>query len=93
MAAGVQLQAQNRITVEAYNNDISYYLDLKAVASVFGDSRDLEDFERRINDYDSGISNLDLNGDGYIDYLRVIETSENNVHLVVIQAVLDRDTY
>ena len=31
MAAGVQLQAQNRITVEAYNNDISYYLDLKAV--------------------------------------------------------------
>ena len=93
MAAGVQLQAQNRITVEAYNNDISYYLDLKAVASVFGEARDLEDFERRINDYDSGISNLDLNSDGYIDYLRVIETSENNVHLVVIQAVLDRDTY
>lgn len=93
LAAGMQLQAQNRITVEAYSNDISYYLDLKAIASVFGDSRNLEDFERRINDYNSGLSNLDLNSDGYIDYLRVIETSEQNIHLTVIQAVLDRDVF
>lgn len=93
LAATTQLPAQSRITVQAVNDDISYSLDLKAVASVFGDSRDLEDFERRLNDYDSGISNLDLNGDGEVDYLRVIEANENNVHLVVIQAVLDRDVY
>ncbi|MBP1677482.1 MAG: hypothetical protein H6Q20_2041 [Bacteroidetes bacterium] len=93
LAATTQLSAQNRITVEAVNNDISYYLDLKAVASVFGESRNLEDFERRLNDYDNGLSNLDLNGDGEIDYLRVVETKENNVHLVVIQAILDRDVF
>ena len=73
----IQLSAQRRVTVEAINNDISYSLDLKAVASIFGDSRTLEDFERRLNDYDAQISNLDLNSDGEIDYLRVIETSEN----------------
>lgn len=92
-ALTAQLPAQRSITVEATNDDISYYLDLKAVASIFGESRNLEDFERRLNDYDSQISNLDLNGDGKIDYLRVIETSENNVHLIVIQAILDRDVF
>ena len=63
------------------------------MASIFGDSRTLEDFERRLNDYDAQISNLDLNSDGEIDYLRVIETSENNLHLIVIQAILDRDVF
>lgn len=93
MTTFVQLSAMKRVTVEAINNDISYYLDLKAVASVFGESRNLEDFERRLNDYDTQISNLDLNGDGEIDYLRVIETRENSVHLVVIQAILDRNVF
>ncbi len=88
-----QSMAQQTITVEAQNSDISNNLDLQAVASAFGESTDLEDFERRLNDYDSQISNLDLNNDGEVDYLRVIESAENNVHVVVIQAVLDRDVF
>lgn len=87
------LVGQKSIKVEAVNDDISYYLDLKAVASIFGDARNLEEFENQINDYDAQISNLDLNSDGQVDYLRVIETSENNTHLVVIQAVLERDVF
>lgn len=93
IAATIPGMARQRIQIEAVNNDISYYLDLKAISSIFGDSRDLEDFEQRINDYDSRISNLDLNNDGDVDYLRVIESSENNTNLVVIQAILDRDVY
>jgi hypothetical protein len=88
-----QCMAQKRITIEAQNDDISNNLDLKAVSTVFGESKNLEDFEQRLNDYDSGISNLDLNNDGQVDYLRVIEKNEKNIHLVVIQAVLDRDVY
>jgi hypothetical protein len=88
-----QIWAQRKVTVEAVNDDISYYLDLKAVAYIFGESDNLEDFEYKLNDPENNLSNLDLNGDGYIDYLRVIETNEKNVHLVVIQAVLDRDVY
>ncbi len=88
-----QAWAQRKVTVEAVNDDISYYLDLKAVAYIFGESDNLEDFEYKLNDPENNLSNLDLNGDGYIDYLRVIETNEKNVHLVVIQAVLDRDIY
>lgn len=89
----IQCMAQRQITVEAQNNDISNNLDLKAVATAFGESQNLEEFEQKLNNYDSGISNLDLNNDGQVDYLRVIEKADNNVHVVVIQAVLDQDVY
>lgn len=85
--------AQDVTTVRANNSDISDNLDLKAVASIFGDSSDLEDFERRLNDPDMQISNLDLNGDNRVDYLRVIEASEKNVHVIIVQAVLGADTF
>ncbi|MGC4039855.1 MAG: hypothetical protein QM710_03425 [Flavobacterium sp.] len=85
--------AQDRTTVTATNSDISDNLDLRAVASIFGDSKDLGDFEKRLNDPNAQISNLDLNNDNRVDYLRVIETVEGNAHIIVIQAVLGLDTY
>ena len=88
----LQLQAQyNR--VNATNNQISENLDLRAVASIFGDAQNLEDFERRLNDPAYPISNLDLNYDNRVDYLRVVETVEQNTHLVIIQAVINFNTY
>ena len=87
------LLAQDVTTVKAMSNDISNNLDLEAVASIFGDANDLEDFERRLNDPDLQISNLDLNLDGYVDYLRVVEVSESNTHLIAIQAVLGDDLF
>ena len=80
-------------TVVAQNYDISDNLDLQAVASIFGESRDLEDFERRLNDPSSQISNLDLNNDNYVDYLRVVEVGESDVRVIVIQAVLGQDMF
>ncbi|CAM3862406.1 MULTISPECIES: hypothetical protein [Flavobacterium] len=85
--------AQDKTTVRANNSDISDNLDLRAVATIFGDAADLEDFERRLNDPESQISNLDLNNDNFVDYLRVIESVEGNEHIIVIQAVLDKDLY
>ncbi|UQD56550.1 hypothetical protein [Flavobacterium sp. K5-23] len=89
----VQLQAQNRTRVNAMNDEISDNLDLRAIASIFGDSRNLQDFERRLNDPKLQISNLDLNYDDEVDYLRVIETVEGRTHVIIIQSVLDRDVY
>jgi hypothetical protein len=88
-----QIFAQDVTTVRANNSDISDNLDLQAVASIFGDSRDLEDFERRLNDPSAQISNLDLNGDNRVDYLRVIEATEGNTHLIILQSVLGIDTF
>ena len=85
--------AQDKTTVTANSSDISDNLDLRAVATIFGDAADLEDFERRLNDPKAQISNLDLNNDNYVDYLRVIESVEGSAHIIVIQAVLDKDIY
>jgi hypothetical protein len=85
--------AQDVTTVRANNSDISDNLNLQAVASIFGESQDLEDFERRLNDPDKQINNLDLNGDNRVDYLRVIEVTENNTHVIILQSVLAVDTF
>jgi len=93
-ASCFSLQAQRTVTTtRALSNDISDNLDLDAVASIFGDSENLEDFEYRLNDPDNRISNLDLNQDGYTDYLRVVENSSDQNSLVVVQAVLDEDIF
>lgn len=90
----VQAQYYNRnARVVAQNYDISDNLDLQAVASIFGESRNLEDFERRLNDPSLQISNLDLNNDQYVDYLRVIEVADNDARIIVIQAVLGQDMF
>ncbi|MDD5149198.1 MAG: hypothetical protein PHC28_01785 [Flavobacterium sp.] len=88
-----QINAQDRTTINAKNSEISDNLDLRAVASIFGDSKNLQDFERRLNDPTLQISNLDLNNDDEVDYLRVIESVENRTHVIIIQSVLDRDLY
>ena len=88
-----QLLADETVTVTATTSDISENLDLKTVATLFGQAKDLEQFEQLLNNPDSAFSNLDLNGDGEVDYLRVVETADGNRHLVVIQAVLAKDIY
>lgn len=74
--------------VTAVNEDISLYLDLQAVAAAFAQSANIDEFERLLNNASYMLSNLDLNRDGYIDYLRVLETVEGRAHVFLIQAVL-----
>jgi len=89
----VNVFAQDRTTVNAMNSEISDNLDLRAIASIFGDSKDLEDFEYRLNDPKNQISNLDLNNDNEVDYLRVIESTEGRTHIIVVQSVLGKDLF
>ncbi len=86
------LAAQN-YKARATSYDISDNLDLEGVAFLFGESKNLEEFENKLNDPEMQISNLDLNNDGYVDYLRVVEQYENNLHLVTVQAVLAKDVF
>ena len=76
---------QSQTTVYAKKSDISDNLYLRAVASIFWESANLQDFERRLNDPKYQISNLDLNNDNQVDYLRVIESVEDRTHVVIIQ--------
>lgn len=85
--------AQNHRTIVAYDPEIASQLDLKAVISIFGDSRNLFEFEQKLNDPRIQISNLDLNADQKVDYLRVIESVDYNTHVVLIQAILGRNSF
>lgn len=87
------LIAQESVTVTANSEDIANNLDLNLVASLFGLATNVEEFETLLNNPDSTFSNLDLNGDGQVDYLRVVESSDGNRRLVIIQAVLAQDIF
>ena len=60
-------------------------LNLYAVMELFQKSETLEGFERSLNDENSRINNLDLNGDGHVDYIRVIDNVDGSVHNIVLQ--------
>jgi len=93
LMSAMQTFAQQTITVQANTSDISDNLDLRAVGILFGQANNLEEFERMLNDWENPVSNLDLNNDGYVDYLRVLESSEGDARIIVIQAVLGRDIF
>ena len=69
-----------------YNTDPSFYLDLNAVAAAFAESRSAREFEQILNSGRYMINNLDLNRDGWVDYLRVIETRQGYYHAYLIQS-------
>lgn len=68
-------------------------LDLQGVAALFKDSESLEEFEQKLNSEDQEVNNLDLNKDDQVDYLRVLESTEETTHLIVVQASLGEDAY
>ena len=76
------------VTVTSFNNDWSFYLDLQAVAAAFAESNSVQEFERILNSSRYMINNLDLNRDGWVDYLRVIEVRQGYRHVFLIQACL-----
>jgi hypothetical protein len=66
---------------------------LEGALELFKKSESPEHFEKLLNSPDSKVNNLDLNGDGYIDYIRVFDRYEGNVHAFILQAVIsDRES-
>ena len=60
-------------------------LNLYAVLKLFQASETLEGFEKKLNEENSEINNLDLNGDNKTDYIKVIDDVDGNVHTIVLQ--------
>ncbi len=73
-------------TVTNYNTDLCFSLDLNAVAAAFAESNSVREFEQILNSSRYMINNLDLNRDGWVDYIRVIETSRGYYHTLLLQA-------
>ncbi len=81
------------VTVVAPTSEAAEGLDLQAVAELFKDSKDLETFEKKLNDPDLGINNLDLDNNGEIDFIRVVEEVGDDAHVIILQVPLAKDQY
>ena len=64
---------------------------LEGALEAFKVATSMENFETLLNEEDRAINNLDLNDDGEIDYLRVEDHMEGDVHAIVIQALISED--
>jgi hypothetical protein len=78
----VVTQAQQQLEVPGDN------FSLEGALELFKKSSSPEEFEKLLNDPDAKVNNLDLNGDGYIDYIRVFDRNEGNIHTFAMQAVI-----
>lgn len=83
LVGGMAVRGQNR-DAEVPGDNFS----LEGALELFKQSQSPEEFEKLLNSKDSRVNNLDLNGDGYIDYIRVIDRTAGNVHTFTLQAVV-----
>ena len=70
---------QNNVTIE---NNTTAGFDVNKLAAIVKTSTDPEKLEKAINDQSNNINNLDLDSDGKVDYLKVIEKSNNKLDIV-----------
>ena len=88
----VPLFSQISINVQI-TNTTRENLNLQAVASLFGQCRTMEEFEYQLNNPDNQLSNLDLNHDGYVDYIRVMDVLRNGQHTIYLQDVIGQSRF
>ncbi len=85
--------AQDDVTIVAPSSEAAEGLDLHAVSELFKDSENLEEFEKALNDADLGVNNLDLDDDGNVDFIRVVEEVADDTHVIILQVALGEDEF
>ena len=83
LVAGV-LPAQNSVAQDSTGLPGDNF-SLEGALEMFKKAGSPEEFERMINTENNGVNNLDLNGDGDIDYIRVIDKRDGDNHAFVLQ--------
>lgn len=66
------------------------FFSLEGAIDLFKNSNTIADFERRLNQEDTWVNNLDLDRDGQIDFIRVEHIRQGNFHAIVLQVPLNR---
>lgn len=58
---------------------------LEGALELFKKAESPEDFEKLLNAEDNSVNNLDLNDDNEIDYIRVVDNLDADVHAIILQ--------
>ena len=64
---------------------------LEGALELFKKSDSPEAFEQMLNSEENKVNNLDLDGNGEIDYIKVIDKNEGNVHAFILQAAVSEN--
>ena len=80
---GINLFAQEQLGLPGDN------LNLYSVLDLFQKSETLEQFEKNLNTEELKINNLDLDGDGRIDYIKVVDHVNGTAHAIVLQDAIN----
>ena len=83
VAAAVSVKAQTDSTGMPGDN-----FSLQGALEMFKQSSSIEEFEKLINTENKNVNNLDLNGDGEIDYIKVIDKAGKDAHAFVLQVAV-----
>lgn len=84
--------AQDKAAVVA-TSEVAESLDLTAVAAIFKEAQSLEAFEKALNDPEVGVNNLDLDDNGEVDFIRVVEEVSGDTHLIILQVPLAKNEF
>lgn len=87
LATGLSLHAQNQTGVDSTGLPGDNF-SLQGALQMFQKAGSPEEFEKLINTEDNNVNNLDLNEDGDIDYVRVIDKMEKDVHALILQVAV-----
>ncbi|WP_264510724.1 hypothetical protein [Flavobacterium sp. N1719] len=80
-------QAQDENLPEFTGDNFS----LEGALTLFQKANSLEEFEQLLNQENNGVNNLDLNGDGTIDYIQVDDYQEGDTHAIVLSTYLSEN--
>ena len=58
---------------------------LQGALEMFKKAGSPEEFEKLINKEDNNVNNLDINGDGETDYIRVVDKMDKDLHAFILQ--------
>jgi len=83
ITATVSIKAQTDSTGMPGDN-----FSLQGALEMFKQSSSIEEFEKLINTESKNVNNLDLNGDGEIDYVKVIDKADKDVHAFILQVAV-----
>lgn len=64
------------------------HFSLEGAIELFKKAESPEEFEKLLNKEASQVNNLDLNEDGEIDYIRVVDNMEKDAHAIVLQVAV-----
>lgn len=83
------LQAQTRALVDSTGLPGDDF-ELAGALEMFKSAQNLEAFERALNEEASKVNNLDLDGDGQVDHIRVVDHQNGSAHAIVLQVALSK---